>query len=355
LHRRGQPDPALHIGSCVHYALAVHTLGGDPLVAVNKFYMATVEELDRQSRDRFNTPLLDEEKRILNRQMLDVRQLVDAYFVRYGETNPLKPYRIVAPEVTFEIPLVPEYDIFLVGTIDRVCVDEDDNPIPGEIKTYKSPPRSENWRFNHQLYGYAAALQALTGRRVPIALYDGIRKKAPTQPKVLKSGRLSKQWIDTTHQVYRDALLRQFGGEIPTDYLELLSRFYARDRSSSSVFNTRFRIPISQHALERWWDSARMLAQDMAHYPIIMPNFEWQGCPMCKVKDLCYAIEGGDDQMLQWLKQDQYAVGQTHTRQASRVVRPKDVKSVWDLADWAGGMAVDQPFKVAPGAIGDEA
>lgn len=355
LHRKGNPDPALHMGSCVHYACAVHTLGGDPLVAVNRFYMATVAELEKQSRERFNTPLTNEEKYLLQAQMLDVRALIAAYFDRYGTTNPVKPYMIIAPEVTFEIPLVPDQDIYLVGTIDRVMMDEFGNPIPGEIKTYKSAPKRENWRFNHQLYGYAAALQALTGKRVPVATYDGIRKKAPTQPAVLKSGRLSKQWIDTTHKVYRDALLRTFGGEIPNDYLELLSRFKARDRSADSVFNTRFRIPIVQHALERWWDSAVTLAMEMANYPIIRPNFEWQGCPMCKVKDLCYAIEAGDDQMVKWLKQDQYGLGQTHTRQASRVVRPGDINSVEDFADWAGGMAVDKPFEVAPGAIGDEA
>lgn len=356
LHHTGMPAPALHIGSAFHFALSSQALGGDPLAAVLTFFQQTVDQLNEQWMERIGNGLGPEEMSILAEQRDMVLGMVRAYVDRYGRSTPTKPYRIVAPEVTFRVPLVPDYDIFLVGTIDRVHVDKFGNPVVGECKTYKAKPNRTGWRFNHQIYGYAAALEILTGQKVPLALYDGARKKAPTIPRVLKDGTLSTAWIDTTYEVYKEKLLEVYGGDKTIlhhrAYAPFLARLKERDLSpDNSAFHCRFRVPISRWALELWWDQAQRIAMEMKHSPVIYPHFDWQGCPMCRVRDLCHAIQAGDD--LDYMLNEEYAVGLTHTRQAKLIATPENVRSLKDLEAFAGSLDPDQPFKVSTEAEGD--
>jgi hypothetical protein len=354
LHRVGMPAPALNIGSAVHFALASQALGGDPLAAVLIYFQDGTDQLRAQYKERIGTDLSTGELNELDNQREMVLGMLRAYLARYGKREPTKPYYVVAPEVTFKIPLVEEYDIWLVGTIDRVHVDQYGNLIVGECKTYKTKPKREGWRFNNQIYGYAAALQFLTGEKVKLALYDGLRKKAPIIPKVLKDGTLSTAWIDTTHSVYRRKLLEVYGGDKSIlshpAYAPMLSRLKTRDLSNESVFHTRFRVPISQAYLEKWWDAAQATAMQMKHQPRIDPVFDWQGCPMCRVRRLCHAIQGDED--LAPILED-YAVGQTHTRQAQTIATPDNIRSASDLVSFAGSMDPDRPFAVTTKAESD--
>jgi hypothetical protein len=354
LHHVGMPAPALHIGSAVHFAMASLALGGDPIAAALIFFQDATDQLRAQYKATVGVDLSTQEWKMLDDQRDQVLGMVRAYVARYGKRNPTKPYRIVAPEVTFQIPLVPDYDIYLVGTIDRVHIDEFGNPIPGEVKTYKQKPHKDDWRFNHQIYGYAAALQVLTGKRVPMALYDGLRKKEPEPPRILKDGTVSTAWIDTTYELYRATLLEVYGGDkailVHPAYAPLLQRLWNRDHSPDSAFHTRFRVPISQHALELWWDQAQILAMEMAYSPQIIPNFPWDGCRMCRVKDLCHAIQSGEDQTQ---IRSEYAVGRTHTRQAKVVATPETVKSIEDLRAYAGSLDPDRPFDISTEAESD--
>lgn len=349
LHRVGFPAPALNIGSAVHYALASHALGADPLAAVVIFYQTTVDELGRLYKEKVGAPMSSQELGLLMDQRDEVIGMIRAYFARYGRKNPVRPFQVLAPELTFRIPLVPEFNIYLEGTIDRVLLAKDGSVVPGEVKTYKSAPKTVSWRFNHQIYGYACALQILTGQKVRYATYDGLRKKSPTVPKVLKDGTLSVAWIDTTYDVYRNKLLEVYDGDkrILTSkrYAELLSRYKTRDLSSESAFHKRMRVPISQHAMELWWQQAVDIATEMRFNPKIFPHFDWQGCPMCRVRDLCHVIQAGEDEA--GLIASEFAVGKTHTRQARLVATPKTVKSVDDLRKYAGSLDPDRPFNVS--------
>lgn len=349
LHRVGFPTPALNIGSAVHYALAAQSLGSDPLAAVLVFFQTSVDEIGRMYKERVGTGLSAQEISILNGQRDEVIGMIRAYFARYGRKNPVRPFKVLAPELTFRIPLVPDYNIYLEGTIDRVLLAPDGSVVPGEVKTYKSAPKTISWRFNHQIYGYACALQILTGQKVRYAAYDGLRKKSPTVPKVLKDGTLSVAWIDTTYDVYREKLLEVYGGDksilFEQPYAELLNRFKERDLSPESAFHKRMRVPISQHAMELWWDQAVAIATEMRFSPKIYPHFDWQGCPMCRIRDLCHVIQGGED--VEHLISTEFAVGRTHTRQAKLVATPKTVKSVNDLRKYAGSLDPDRPFEIS--------
>lgn len=314
LMRLGTPAPALHVGSGFHYVVAKFLVDGqDPEDALREFFAESTKRIDADYLRRVGTMMSTQERNIIDEDRLMMLQLIRTYFDRFGTDNPIKPYEHIASEVTFRIPLVSDYDIWLIGTIDQVVLDPDGNPVPLERKTYSRKPDKKNWRFNHQLYGYACALSVLTGKPVNYGLYDGIRKKAPTVPQILKNGTVSRKWIDTTAQMYREAVELAHDGKVPMQYLDILNRLAARDHSPENAFTTRFRVPIFRRSMQRWWSDARAVAMEAAHNPNPIPNFEWQGCPMCRVKDLCYAIQAGDGQAVKSIIEMEYRKGVTPT------------------------------------------
>lgn len=341
LHRQGLPTPALNIGSNIHYALAQHWRGQHWLQAVNEHYAATRDEFEKFYRETVGCPPSDEELRMLSDQRMECQQLVEAYFARYGHANPTKPYRIVASEITFCVPLAEEFDIWLMGTIDRVCIDDSGNIAPLEIKTYKTAPKRENWYYNFQTHAYAVALSMLIRKPVRLALYDGIRKKGPTEPKILKNGGVSRAWIDTTYDAYLAAVRHAHRGQVPEKYYDILSRLKARDRSPMNAFVTRFRIPLLRTALDQTAETLRIAACEMAQNPIIIPTKDWQGCPMCRVKDLCDATYAGEN--LTPLIEMNYRVDKTPTRkqQPEYIATVDKIKSLDDLIAFAANTPHD--------------
>ena len=339
LYRQGLPIPALNIGSCVHYALAQHWRGRNWLEAVNEHYAATKSSFEKYYREVVGTPPSYEELAMLSDQRMECQYLVGAYFERYGHANPTKPYRIVASEITFRVPLDPQYDLWLMGTIDRVCMDADGNIAPLEIKTYRSAPKRENWAHNFQTHAYAIALSMLIRQPVHMALYDGVRKKGPTEPQMLVKGGVSKKWIDTTAEMYESTVRRAYKGKVPVEYLDMINRLRARDKSPMNAFVTRFRIPLYPSALEQTSETLITMAHEMANNPIIVPTKDWQGCPMCRVKDLCDATYRGES--LDYLVDNNYRIDITPTRKAEFIATTDNIKSLDDLIDFARDLPHD--------------
>lgn len=340
LFKRGMPVPALNIGGGLHYALSRQWAGHNWLEAVNEHYLATRDQVEKDYREKVGTGLSEEELRLLSDQRWEVQRLCEAYFARYGLDWPTKPYKVVASEVTFAVPLVPDQNIWLMGSIDRIFTDRDGNVIPGEIKTYKSAPNIENWRFNFQLYIYACALSVLLDTVPPLALYDGLRKKGPTTPQILKSGKVSQRWVDTTYDEYIRVVKLAHRGRVPEEYRDILSRLFARDHSAQNAFTTRFRIPLLKSAMEYFWDEAAQTAGQMRYaYNSIVANKDWQGCVMCRVHDLCDARFAGED--LASLIEQNYRYDISPTRKAKRIATPKKIKSLDDLVEFARDQPVD--------------
>lgn len=340
LSKRGMPIPALNIGGGAHYALSRHWGGHNWLEAVNEHYAATKARVEKDYLAQVGCGLSQEEITILSQQRWDVQRLLEAYFARYGTEWPTKPYRIVAAEVTFAVPLVPDQNIWFMGTIDRIYVHDREPGIPviGEIKTYKSAPKPENWRFNFQCYMYAAALAILLGVVPPQYLYDGLRKKTPTEPKILKNGTVSRRWIDTTYDEYIRTVRHVHRGKVPEEYRDILSRLLARDQSPMNAFTTRFRVPILNSGIEHFWDEAQTTARRMLHiHDQLTYNKDWTGCTMCRVKDLCDARFAGED--LSDLIERNYVQDVSPTRKATKIATPKKVKTLEQLVEFAR----DQP------------
>jgi plasmid stability protein len=353
LTRTGMPVPALNIGTGAHYVLARQTAGYNWLEAVNEHYIASKARVEADYLKTVGTGLSQEEQVMLSDQRWEVQRLMEAYFTRYGTEWPTKPYRIVAAEITFAVPLVPEQNIWFMGTLDRVYSDSEGSPVPGEIKTYKQTPKRENWRFNFQLYAYSCALAELLGEVPRVALYDGLRKKGPLEPRILKkTGRVSKAWIDTTYDEYIRVVRRAHHGRVPGEYRDILTRLMTRDKSPMNAFLTRFRIPLVQSAMEQTWDGMQITARQMRHTlpgrDDVVANKDWQGCIMCRRKDLCDAEFAGED--IQSIIDRDYTRDVSPTRKAQRFVttgklnkiaRDKGISKLESLAEWSRDLPID--------------
>jgi len=334
LVRKGVPRTELWIGSAVHAALEGAAVGLDPLDTLQRWFDKQTTMIAEEYVSMTGTPLSQEERETLQASKDKATLVVEQYFVKYG-TNPIAPYVYIAPEISFRVPIpnVPEPftgKLYLVGTFDGLAEDVDSGDLwLVEHKTYSQKPNLDSLQTDDQLHAYAWAAQQLFGVPLAGALYDGLNKKVPTQPKLLQSGKLSKEWIDTTADVYVKAVLEL--EQDPTDeyYAPHIQRLLERERMDQTPFHTRWKIPFSQHALEQWGNDLASQAFDMANDPTIYPHFRWEGCWDCSVSDLCRATQFGED--VEYLIETNYKKGTYGTRTAQRDLTPLTVSSIADL------------------------
>lgn len=97
----------------------------------------------------------------------------------------------------------------------RIIIDglvEDEN---GDlyILEHKTPARIEESHLpmDTQVTLYAALVEGMLGRPVVGIIYNMIRKKTPSAPKILQNGGLSSAAIDTTAEIYKQSILDIYG------------------------------------------------------------------------------------------------------------------------------------------------
>jgi PD-(D/E)XK nuclease superfamily protein len=335
LVRKGLPNTAFHIGHAFHHGVEAQALGKDPIADTEQWLDQEAVRIVQEYQTVVGAPMSFEE----TKGMKDSRELSLAllrnYFDKWGWDNPIAPYEYVHPEVAFRIP-IPETDGFLVGTIDGIAI----NPRTGrgvivEHKTYADTPiETQYLKADAQLTGYWWAFWMLFGEPPEAVLWDGINKKLPKVPQLLKDGKgLSKQWISTTPQIYRATLEAYEFDEAP--YADIISRLEAKNSGNETMFHNRREITITNEAVVAFGEYLPEIYRDMKaaqederkRYP----NRAWSGCWDCWVRDLCDAQTFGND--LQFLIDHQYQVGTYGTQSNQRLYQPSEVGSLRDLAD----------------------
>jgi hypothetical protein len=172
--------------------------------------------------------------------------------------------------------------------------------------TYSSKPDMDRLSTDHQITAYAWAVSAILGQPITGFLYDGMSKKIPTVPDLLKSGRLSERKADTIDALsYRYAI--RMHGHDEADYAEILQWYDERDAQPQTPFFTRWRIPVLQAQVDAFASYVSLIYNDMVNAPAIYPNFRFDGCWDCGVRDLCKSMQLGDD--VEWIKQTFYMAG----------------------------------------------
>lgn len=298
---------SFHIGTLVHAILedqARH--GGEP--EIEAMISVAEDQLESQYRSVVGAGWSDVERVVVQESRLLVTGMMDRYFQRWGTSHPLgEHFRYVHAELTFRIP-IPGTENHLRGTIDGVAVDDLAQQVwLVEHKTFGDyPAKLEDLQVNYQLLAYCWAAWQLLGYPVAGIIYDGISKKVPHMPDIVERGkRVSRQWITTTGDMYREAI-RSVGGDVLDPYYaDILAKLDARDESREGGFFIRHRLRFTREALRQFESELVAIAEMMSDTDVkIIPNFIWQGCYDCGFRDLCTATQLRED--VEWIVQERY-------------------------------------------------
>lgn len=286
------PRPILSAGTFIHAGLNALSKGEPVITAITNEY--------ENEKTRFTEAYIkavgvspDTTEIDTLTQMYDNAILVVGRYINTYGVNPVAPkYEIMNTEQTFRVP-IPGTEHFLIGTFDRIMEGRTGEFFVGEIKTFDRRPNFEDLQNRPQFSGYAWALSLLTGTPIGGVLYDGINRKLPKAPAILKNGSVSKAWSDTLdYQLYVDAIQRS-GGQL-FEYEEILTRIIERDNSGNNPFFVRFFVPISESQRTSFEEQLVSIVKDMEQ-AVVYPNFQMTCAWDCNVRNLCAAMQNKED------------------------------------------------------------
>lgn len=327
LHRRDSVPSQFAIGTAIHLAFAAHAHGLNPISVVDEWL---------QTRNNVGPNVEEQSELIIS--------LIEHYYSYWGYENPLAPQglRYLAAEVPLKAPIAHTFpNGHLVGTIDGIAQADDGRIWIIEHKTYAQRPNRLTLDTNEQMTAYMWLFEQVFGFLPAGVLYDGIAKKLPTEPQLLKNGTLSKAWIDTTEACYRLALHNhQLSIE---DYADFLTRLSERDKQDQNPFFTRWFIHIPQGSVRNFGEYLYSQYCEMSELNsllpttipiketanIFYPNFRWEGCWDCSVSDLCKTIQFGED--VDYVTSNFYVEGSGHETHLATKIEAKDVTPTNDF------------------------
>jgi hypothetical protein len=231
----------LELGSWVHDLLMVWTDGED-------------WKLAHRERAKAFASLFEEEREEMGDVPNDALRLFKAYMRQYREED--RGIKVLDTEVdeTIELPNGLTFQ-FIID-----CIIEDR---AGDVwfKDYKTLSRFMDPEFmildpQLSLYFWGGAKLGIKAHGV---MYDELRTKAPTIPRLLQSGELSKaKNIDSDYWTYLREIKRH--GLDPKDYMDVLRRLHAnRER-----FFRRTRLPRERPVIKTTLVDMVSTAQEMA-------------------------------------------------------------------------------------------
>lgn len=286
------PRPILSSGTFIHAGLNALSKGLPVLDEIDREYTKEVERFTTAYVKAVGTIPDSSEFDVLADVLDNARHVVGRYINQYG-TNPVAPkYNVTHAEQTFRVP-IPGTDHFLIGTFDRIMTDTKGDTFVGEIKTFDRRPNFEDLQNRPQFSGYAWALSLLTGTAVNGVLYDGINRKLPKEPAILKNGSVSKAWSDTLDYALYVDMIQRSGGNL-FDYEEILTRIIERDNSGNNPFFVRFFVPISEGQRRSFEEQLVSIVKDMEQ-AVVYPNFQMTCAWDCNVRNLCSAMQNKED------------------------------------------------------------
>jgi len=344
LVKRGVPATALWMGSAIHKALEMQIRGQSPKRALDAYVSRMREEMASEYLRKVGAPMSSNEWTSFDESASLCNDVTRAYFEHYGMSDTYAPYKALCSEMTFRIPMgqMGVYDVvYLIGTIDGVLFDPRYDAIGGiDHKTYSQRADVRDLQLNDQFVGYTACLELLIRQEVSFFVYNGLNKKVPSQPRVLKDGTLSvaKDCV-TTAKTFERAVIAN--GEDPKSsrYEQHLAWLRLREQEDHPFF-TRHTINIPKAVKDDWWSNVLAVLNEMASEPAITFNRRWEGCWDCNVRDLCEIQSRGDN--LRYAIETGYTIGTYGTQSKLKAtVTPADVSSLDDLRNWIAQSATD--------------
>lgn len=265
----------LTLGSWGHRALETHYVEGDWRIGY------------REGLEKYKKLFLEE------RQMLEARKgslpevisrNMRGYAYHYRNEN----LKVRAIEKSFEVPLK---NITFKGRIDILFEDEDGHLWLGDHKWVTSIPSKDSFHaMDLQLLLYPWAAQKAWGIEIHGVFWNYIRSKAPSVPKLIKSGAISKSKVDTDYLTYKNFLvLNDFDPKDFSDQLEPLRK--------QSPFLQRYWLAREPHVLKQIVLEALTTGREInltGREDYVTRNIT-KDCSWCSYRMLCRAdLERGD-------------------------------------------------------------
>lgn len=269
----------LERGSWLHRLLEAYYKGKD----WRKVHSKLTQEYDK---------LMEEEKEYYGDLPSETARIMEGYIKKYGKLKE-EPLAVELDFSSTPVQLAP--GVFLKGKIDLILRNEKGTWIV-EHKTHKKFPGEEERFINLQTAVYIVAAEAL-GYKIDGTLWDYIRTKPPTRPRILVRGGVSRANIDTDYDTYLEVLKE--AGEDPRQYQEEL------ERAKQNSFYERRYIPKSQRVIDAMVREFVITAREIEKLKMFpYRNLDKFNCRNCGYRSLCRAELLGLD--AQFIRRSEY-------------------------------------------------
>ena len=299
-------------GRGIHYCMQqYYETGLHPTAFLPSFVKQETEAMSEAG------DLWEQEMDMIESQVELMDAMLDHYVVwAEGNTRGLwvdDNLRFISFETEFNVPLRAPSGrassrIDLEGRFDGIVQRVDNGTYwLWEVKTARSIDQLVSTLDNDLQAGvYCLAAQELLGEPVMGVLYNIMRKKAPTYPRVLNNGMLSKASnIDTTPHYYLKAIKEHHADIfVPGNKPEsvLITEMYGdilktlMEKSREKPFFQRVAIRRTQTELENIAQQIHYVGLEMVRPSTkIYPNPAWNTCTFCSFKAPCLTMNAGAD------------------------------------------------------------
>jgi hypothetical protein len=283
--RRKKKNKNLAMGSWMHDLLMVYMDGEDWVAA------------HRKRVDEYMT-YFEEEREDLGDLPNECSRLMKSYIRTYGKADK-RDYRVIDTEMDEIITLPNGLEVNVI--IDIVLEARRGGGLwAKDYKTRTKFDAKDLILLDPQYTTYYDALEIMGYNKLKGFIVDEIRKKAPTVPRVLKSGHLSQaKNIDTDVWTYMAAI--RTAGHSPDRYSTILQHLAANQKER---FFRRTYIPKDPPTIRRTRreliQSARQMEKAMSNPRRVYTRAVDNSCLfMCDYRDLCVVdLHGGDTSMM---------------------------------------------------------
>lgn len=218
----------------------------------------------------------------------DIPQMVYDLMEGYIEYYEDEDLEYLESEKEFLVCLDEKRDIWIYGFIDFIAKDSKGNIWIGETKTHKRFPDSDMRLFNIQSSIYIWALEQLGYKKVKGVIWNYIRAKQPTRPKILNSGKISTARLDSIPTVV-EKFLKEHKQDL-SKYQEFINSL---DWDS---YYRRYEVRVSKDVVKSIIEDVYETAYDIQDNPNMKArNLGCQDCNWCDYKRLCQAELAGAD------------------------------------------------------------
>lgn len=285
LRKKAPPRP-LKFGSIAHQVIEADAEGEKkPIEKILEKVEITDRHLFRQEREMYGDI------------MTDMNIIMRAYF-RFWEKEPIQYVKVNGKFSEHLIEADLTNDIMFKGTLDAQAANRRMTWLV-EHKTHRTIPNDDHrWR-NLQTCVYMPLAQDHGFGPFDGVLWDYIRSKPPTRPKLKKDGTLSERELDTLPEAVLDTIRQERLN--PAAYRGLLA---SAEANMSSYFQRIYR-PVKANVVKAvmrdFVETAKMMSEAEGMRPTRTLG---KHCDWCQYEPLCRAALQGND--IEMVKEREY-------------------------------------------------